>query len=287
MRKRLLLAGLFTLVALAPAPAAPRPSLPRVPFEKHVLQNGLQLILHVNKKLPLVHVNLAYHVGSKNEQPGRTGFAHLFEHLMLQGSKNAPEDYFSLMARAGAKGGRDSNGSTGNDLTNYWATAPSGSLEYLLWLHSDLLATLPEAITPSKLDNQRDVVRNELRQRFENTPYGRLWQVLPGTLFPAAHPYSWPIVGNHRDLQAASLEEVKSFFRTYYAPNNLSLVVAGDFDPAEARRLVDKYFGSIAPGPALARQRADVPRLNAETVVEIEDRVSLERVVLAWPAPEI
>lgn len=287
MRTLSVLVGLLAVVTLAPAHAAPKPSLPRVPFEKHVLQNGLQLILHVNKKLPLVHVNLAYHVGSKNEQPGRTGFAHLFEHLMLQGSKNAPEDYFTLMARAGAKGGRDSNGSTGSDLTNYWATAPSGSLEYLLWLQSDLLATLPEAITQAKLDNQRAVVRNELRQRFENTPYGRLWQVLPGTLFPAAHPYSWPIVGSHRDLQAASLEDVKAFFRRHYAPNNLSLVVAGDFDPAEARRWVEKYFGSIAPGPALTRQRTDVPRLDSETVVEIEDRVSLERVVLAWPTPEI
>lgn len=287
MSWRQLVASLFALLVLSPAHAAPRPSVPQVAFEKHVLRNGLQLILHVNKKLPLVHVNLAYHVGSKNEQRGKSGFAHLFEHLMLQGSKNAPEDYFTLMARAGAKGGRDSNGTTNSDITSYWATAPSGSLEYLLWVQSDMLATLPEAIDQTKLDNQRDVVRNELRQSFENRPYGRLWQVLPGKLFPAGHPYSWPIVGTHRDLQAASLADVKAFFRTYYAPNNLSLVVAGDFDPANARRLVEKYFGSMPPGPALTRPGVDIPQLDAEKVIEIEDRVSLERVFFAWPTPQI
>lgn len=286
MRTRWMLVGLLALFLVDPAQAAPKPRIPQLAFEKYVLPNGLQLILHVDKKLPLVNVNLTYHVGSMNEQRGRTGFAHLFEHLMLQGSKNAPEDYFTLMARAGAKGGRDSNGTTGHDFTNYWATAPSGSLEYLLWLHADMLATLPDVITQAKLDNQRDVVRNELRESFENKPYGRLYQVLPGLLFPAGHPYSWPILGTHRDLQNASLDDVKAFFRTYYAPNNLSLVVAGDFEPAAAKRFVEKYFGSIAPGPALTRRRADVPRLAGEKVVEVEDRVSLERVVVAWPTPQ-
>src|SRR5262249_40973803 len=217
--------------------AAPRLEVPKVAFEKVVLPNGLQLILYQDKKLPLVHVNLWYHVGSKNEKVGKTGFAHLFEHMMLQGWKNDSEDYFSLMARAGAKGGRDSNGTTNSDRTNYFATAPSGSLEFLLWVHSDLLATLPDALTQAKLDNQRGVVRNERRQGLDNVPYGRWFKLLSENLFPAGHPYSWPVIGSHEDLMAASVADVKAFFHTYYSPNNLSLVVSGAFEPAEARRL--------------------------------------------------
>lgn len=275
------------LLGVSVALAAPRASVPSIPFERYVLPNGMQVILHVDKKLPLAHVNLWYHVGSKDEQPGRTGFAHLFEHIMLQGSKNAHEDYFSLMARAGAKGGRDSNGTTSNDRTNYYATAPSGNVEYLLWVHADLLATLPDALTQTKLDNQRDVVRNERRQGIDNAPYGRWHSLLAKSLFPAGHPYSWPIIGSHEDLQAASLEDVKSFFRTYYTPNNLSLVVAGDFEPAEAKRMIEKHFGTIAPGPALDRPRRDLPQLNGEKVVEVRERVSQERVFLAWLIPEM
>src|SRR5215470_8786493 len=157
-------AVLALLLVATAASAEPKLTVPKVPFEKYVLPNGLQVILHQDKKLPLVHVNLWYHVGSKNEKRGKTGFAHLFEHMMLQGSKNASEDFFSLMARAGAKGGRDSNGTTQTDRTNYFSTAPSGSLEFMLWVHSDLLATLLDGLTQAKLDNQRDVVRNERRQ---------------------------------------------------------------------------------------------------------------------------
>src|SRR5262245_17890963 len=188
---------LVGLLLSATANAAPKLSVPRVQFEKYVLPNGLQVILHQDRKLPLVHVNLWYHVGSKNEKAGKTGFAHLFEHMMLQGSKNASEDYFSLMARAGAKGGRDSNGTTDNDRTNYFATAPSGSLEFLLWVHSDLLATLPDALTQAKLDNQREVVRNERRQGVDNLPYGRAFLLVVENLFPARHPYSWSVIGSH------------------------------------------------------------------------------------------
>src|SRR5215470_13995095 len=280
-------AVLALLLVATAASAEPKLTVPKVPFEKVVLPNGLQVILHTDKKLPLVHVNLWYHVGSKNEKPGKTGFAHLFEHLMLQGSKNEPEDFFSAMQRAGARPGRDSNGTTEVDRTNYFSTAPSGSLEFLLWVHADLLATLADAITQPKLDNQREVVRNERRQSLDNVPYGRWYKLLTENLFPAGHPYSWPVIGSHEDLAAASLEDVKAFFRTYYTPNNLSLVISGDFEPAHAKALVDKYFGGIPPGPALDRPRRWIPKLAGEKIVEVADRVPQERVYMAWPSPEI
>jgi zinc protease len=238
-------------------------AMPKVVFEKYTLSNGLQVILHVDRKLPVVHVNQWFHAGSKNERPGRTGFAHLFEHMMFQGSKNAAEEYFVYVEKAGAnlrEGGV--NGTTNNDRTNYFATVPSGNLELLLWVESDRLATLPEALTKEKLDNQRDVVKNERRQGLENQPYGRAFKLITENLFPAGHPYSWTVIGSHEDLTAASLEEVTEFFRTYYTPNNLSLVIAGDFDPAEAKRLVEKYFGSIPPGPALDRPSRWIPQLD-------------------------
>ena len=267
-------APLLALLLSATASAAPKLTVPKVPFEKYVLPNGLQVIFHQDKKLPLVHVNLWYHVGSKNEKPGKTGFAHLFEHMMLQGSKNASQDFFTLMQRAGARPGRDSNGTTANDRTNYFSTAPSGSLEFLLWVHSDLLATLLDALTQAKLDNQREVVRNERRQRVDNVPYGRWYSLMVANLYPPGHPYSWPVIGSHEDLAAASLEDVKAFFRTYYTPNNLSLVISGDFQPAEAKRLIEKYFGSIPPGPALDRPGRYIPKLDGQKVVEVHDRVS-------------
>jgi zinc protease len=274
------------LAAAAPAARAPAADVPEVAFEKHVLANGLQLILHVDRKLPIVHVNQWFHVGSKNEEAGRTGFAHLFEHMMFQGSGNAKDDYFTYAERFGAnlrEGGV--NGTTSSDRTNYFATVPSGNLEALLWLESDRLATLLDAVDQAKLDNQRDVVKNERRQNYETQPYARTWLLLPGAVFPAGHPYSWPGIGSHEDLQNASLEDVKAFFRRYYTPNNLSIVIAGDFDPAEAKRLVEKYFGGLAPGPALDRPARHVPVVQGERVLEIADRVPQERVVLAWPSP--
>jgi zinc protease len=260
---------------------------PRIAFEKFTLPNGLQVILHVDRTLPIVHVNQWFHVGSKNEKPGRTGFAHLFEHMMFQGSKHVPGEYFSLVEKLGAnlrEGGV--NGTTDFDRTNYFATVPSGNLETLLWLESDRLATLLDVTTQEKLDNQRDVVKNERRQGLENQPYGRWFDLLGRYLMPAGHPYSWPVIGSMEDLSAATLDDVREFFRTYYTPNNLSLVIAGDFDPAEARRLVEKYYGGIPPGPALDRPARWVPSLEAERVVEVKDRVPQERVYLAWPAPE-
>ncbi|MGH8236416.1 MAG: insulinase family protein, partial [Steroidobacteraceae bacterium] len=280
-RRILTLPLLLTLSLLAGAA-----SVPRVEFEKLTLANGLQVILHVDRKLPVVHVNQWFHVGSKNERAGRTGFAHLFEHMMFQGSKNASEDYFTYVGKAGANlfaGGV--NGTTELDRTNYFATVPSGSLEYLLWLESDRLATLADALTQEKLDNQRNVVKNERRQSFENQPYGRAFKLVLENLYPQGHPYSWHVIGSHEDLTAASLDDVREFFRTYYTPNNLSLVIAGDFDIAQAKQLVEKYFGSIPPGPALDRIERWIPELPGEKVVEATDRVAQERVYIAWPAP--
>ena len=266
--------------------AAPASSVPKVDFEKLTLPNGLQVILHVDRKLPVVHVNQWFHVGSKNERPGRSGFAHLFEHMMFQGSKNASKEYFTYAEAAGSnlrEGGV--NGTTDHDRTNYFATVPSGNLENLLWVESDRLATLLDALTPEKLENQRAVVRNERRQGLENQPYGRAWKLVFENLFPYRHPYANDVIGVHEDLAAATLDDVKEFFRTYYTPNNLSLAIVGDFDPAEAKRLVTKYFGPIPAGPALDRPAKGMPRLDGERVIEVRDRVPQERTYFAWISP--
>jgi zinc protease len=260
--------------------------VPKIQFEKYTLPNGLQVILHVDRKLPMVHVNQWFHVGSKNERPGRSGFAHLFEHMMFQGSKNASKEYFTYAEAAGAnvrEGGV--NGTTDQDRTNYFATVPSGNLENLLWVESDRLMTLPDAITKEKLDNQRDVVKNERRQGLENTPYGRWFKLVTENLYPSRHPYANDVIGVHEDLTAATLDDVREFFRTYYTPNNLSLVIAGDFDIAEAKRLVEKYFGTIPAGPALDRPAKGAVALDGERTLEVNDRVPQERTYFAWPAP--
>jgi zinc protease len=284
----LALVATVSLLAQAPgsAPASTAAASPKLEFEKYTLPNGLQVILHVDRKLPIVHVNQWYHVGSKNERVGRTGFAHLFEHMMFQGSTNASEDYFVYVEKLGAnlqEGGV--NGTTNNDRTNYFATVPSGNLETLLWVESDRLATLADSTSQEKLDEQRKVVKNERRQGLENQPYGRWFSLLFEGIYPSGHPYSWPVIGSQEDLTAASLDDVKDFFRRYYTPNNLSLVIAGDFDKAEAKRLVEKYFGAIPPGPALDRPSRWVPTLSSPKIVEVNDRVSLERVYIGWPAP--
>jgi zinc protease len=289
---RRLFVVLLALVALAPAlagqaPSTAQPALPKLEFEKFTLPNGLQVILHVDRKLPIVHVNQWFHVGSKDEKPGRTGFAHLFEHMMFQGSKNAEGEYFNFAERAGAnlrEGGV--NGTTNQDRTNYFITVPAASLEHVLWLEADRLATLLDVTTKEKLDNQRDVVKNERRQGLENTPYGRWYSLIFETVYPSGHPYSWPVIGSQEDLTAATLDDVKEFFRRYYTPNNLSLVIAGDFDPAQAKALVTKYFGDLPPGPPLDRPARSVGVVSGERVVEVSDRVSLERVYIGWPTAE-
>jgi zinc protease len=261
-------------------------TVPKITFEKYTLSNGLQVILHVDRKLPVVHVNQWFHVGSKNERAGRSGFAHLFEHMMFQGSKNAVGEYFSYVEAAGANlfaGGV--NGTTSEDRTNYFATVPSGNLEQILWLESDRLATLTDALTIEKLNNQRDVVKNERRQGLENQPYGRAFKLIVENLYPSGHQYAHDVIGSHEDLTAASVDDVKDFFKTYYTPNNLSLVIAGDFDPAEAKRLVEKYFGTIPAGPPLDRPAKGVAKLDSEKIIEVNDRVAQERSYFAWHTP--
>src|SRR5262245_22482335 len=212
----------------------------KIDFEKVVLPNGLTVILHVDRSSPLVAVNLWYHVGSKDESPGRTGFAHLFEHLMFMGSKNAPYPSFDAIMESW---GGHNNGTTSNDRTNYYEIGPSNLLETFLWLEADRLATLPEVITEEELGRQRKVVQNERRQSYENRPYGATELVIPEVMYRPEHPYHWPTIGSHADLEAATVEDVRQFFARFYLPSNASLVVAGDFDPAQARRLVERYFG--------------------------------------------
>ncbi|MBI2943868.1 MAG: insulinase family protein [Candidatus Wallbacteria bacterium] len=276
--------ALLTLVLLsAPVLGA---NAPKVEAEKYTLGNGLQVLLHVDRKLPIVHVNEWFHVGSKNEKPGRTGFAHLFEHMMFQGSKNAQDKYLAYAEQVGASlrdGGV--NGTTDTDRTNYFITAPSSALEKMLWLESDRITGLLDAMTQEKLDNQRDVVKNERRQSYENVPYGRWLLLAIENLYPAAHPYSWPTIGSMADLTAASMDDVKEFFRTYYTPNNLTLTVAGDFEPAEAKRLIEKYFAPIPPGPALDRPKRLPAPLSGERIVEARDRVPQARTYMLWHSP--
>ena len=260
--------------------------VPKIVFEKYTLPNGLQVILHVDRKLPMVHVNNWYHVGSKNERIGRTGFAHLFEHMMFEGSKDANAKYMGFIEKAGAnlfEGGV--NGTTNEDRTNYFESVPSGSLEYVLWLESDRLATLTDVLTKEKLDNERDIVKNERRQGLENQPYGRAFMLITENVFPNGHPYAHTVIGSHEDLSAASVEDVKDFFRTYYTPNNLSLAITGDFDGAAAKRLIEKYYDPIPPGPALDRPKHWIAGLNGEKIIEVKDHVPQERTYFAWPSP--
>ena len=235
LRRIVSLFGLMAVLAIAPtvasaAPAAGVADLPELKFEKYTLGNGLQVILHEDHSLPTAAVNVWYHVGSKNEKPGRTGFAHLFEHMMFQGSENHDKDYFLPLQKVGGQ----VNGSTNNDRTNYWENVPSDQLEMALFLEADRMGWLLPAMTQEKLDNQRDVVKNEKRQG-DNRPYAKSRDLLLGLMYPEGHPYSWSVIGSMDDLSAASKEDVSEFFRLYYAPNNASLCVAGDFDPAQVK----------------------------------------------------
>ncbi len=270
-------------VARAQSPPA---DIPKLTFEKYTLPNGLQVILHVDRKLPMVHVNCWYHVGSKNERIGRTGFAHLFEHMMFEGAKDSNGKYFGYVEKAGAnlfEGGV--NGTTSEDRTNYFENVPSANLEYILWLESDRLATLTDVLTKTKLDNERDIVKNERRQSLENQPYARWYYLLSENLFPYGHPYAHSVIGSTEDLTAASVDDVKDFFHRYYTPNNLSLAITGDFDIAQTKQLVAKYFGPIPPGPALDREKHFIPRLDGPKVLEVKDHVPQERVYFAWTSP--
>jgi predicted Zn-dependent peptidase len=269
----------------APATQRTTVTVPPLRIERYTLDNGLEVILHEDHRAPLVTVNIWYHVGAKDEPAGRNGFAHLFEHLMFQGSRHVPEDTFFLhLERIGAT---SVNGTTGDDRTNYFETVPSGRLATALWLESDRMGFLLDHVNQSTFESQRDVVLNEYRQNYENAPYGSVWQHLHRAVFPVTHPYHRIPIGTPEDLNRATLEDVRRFFRIWYAPNNATLVLAGDIDPAETRRLVQQYFGPIPRGPDVPRRPAPAPvQLTSETRVELEAGVELPRIYFAWPTPK-
>jgi zinc protease len=266
--------------AILAASLAEGQATPRIQFEKYTLPNGLEVILHEDHSTPIVAVDTWYHVGSGDEQVGRTGFAHLFEHIMFMGSQHVPVGVFDQMLEAA---GGDNNGSTTEDRTNYYEILPSNALPLALWLDSDRMGFLLPTMDLAKVNLQRDVVKNERRQRVDNVPYGRADEVILAALYPKSHPYSWPVIGSMTDLSAASLTDVQNFFRTYYAPNNATLVIAGDFDPAATKKLVAQYFGGIARGPAIQRRTTVPPVLiPRDTFLVLEDRVQLPRLFYTW-----
>jgi zinc protease len=250
--KRLLLA--LPLAALLPGTLPAQQAgaeAVRIDYVEETLPNGLKVIYHVDRSTPVAAVDIWYDVGSKHEQQGRTGFAHLFEHMMFKGSRNVPDGrHFGLLEDAGARAGADINGTTNWDRTNYFEQLPSNQLELALWLESDRMGTLLETLTQEKLDNQREVVKNERRQSVDNQPFGNWLEKTLSYAYPAGHPYHHPVIGSMEDLSAATVDDVKNFFRTYYAPNNAVLVVAGDIDVEQAKQLVRKHFGDIPRGPA-------------------------------------
>ncbi|CAN5670648.1 pitrilysin family protein [soil metagenome] len=268
----------FVLLMTSIVSAQKAEKLPPIKYKEITLKNGLRVLMHVDKSTPIVAVNLWYHVGSKNEVVGKTGFAHLFEHMMFQGSKHYDKDYFGPLQEAGA----NINGSTNSDRTNYFEVVPSNFLELALWLESDRMGYLLDAMTMEKLNNQRDVVKNERRQRYDNVPYGTAFEKISGLMYPKEHPYHWTTIGSLEDLSAASMEDVKAFFRHYYVPNNTSLVIAGDFDPKEAEALVKKYFEPIARGGDIKRPNPPMPKLAKEIRFSTEDSVQLPRLYMVW-----
>jgi predicted Zn-dependent peptidase len=276
------------LALLAGTAAPPSPSqtdaLPQIAFEKYVLPNGLEVILHEDHRMPEVVVDVWYKVGSRDEAPGHTGFAHLFEHIMFQGSKHIPEDkYFEFLQKAGAS---NVNGSTAADRTNYFEVVPSNQLELGLWLESDRMGFLLERPSfKATLDNQRDVVKNEKRQRYENRPAGLISLVQAEALYPPEHPYHHEVIGSMEDLSAASVDDVQNFFRTYYAPSNACLTIAGDFDPAHAKELVERYFGPIPGGPPVVRRAGGPVRLPAPQRIAMEAKIQQPQLYVDYPSP--
>jgi zinc protease len=251
-----------------------------LPHAKRTLANGLDVVVHEDRRVPIVAVNLWYHVGSKNERAGRTGFAHLFEHLMFEGSEHHNGGYFLPLQQAGAL----LNGSTNSDRTNYWEVVPTSALDLALWMESDRMGYLLPALTPERFETQRDVVLNERRQNYENRPYGMALMALSAALFPPEHPYHWLTIGAVEDLRAMEFEDVRAFFRTYYHPANASLVLAGDIDTARAFDLAERYFGDIPAGEKPQPVHADAS-LSREIRLVLEDRVELPRVYMAWHSP--
>jgi zinc protease len=272
---------LLTVILLPAMLAAQGPGI-SVPFTRFVLPNGLNVILHEDHTLPLVSVNTYFNVGSGREKPGRTGFAHLFEHLMFEGSKNVPEGKFDEWLEAV---GGDNNGSTSEDRTNYFEDVPSNALELPLFLDSDRMGFLVDAMSPEKVDGQRDVVKNERRQSYENQPYGMTSIILAENLYPANHPYHWPTIGSMEDLSAASFEDVVEFFRTWYVPNNASLVVAGDIDPVMTKELIEKWYTGIPAGKPVPPIDPPPVLISEERRLVMEDKVQLPRLYMVWVTP--
>ena len=255
-----------------------------ISYTSHRLDNGLDVVVHEDHGCPIVAVNLWYHVGSKNETPGRTGFAHLFEHLMFEGSQHYDRGYFHPLQEAGAS----LNGSTNADRTNYWEVVPKNALDLALWMESDRMGYLLPALTAAKFQNQREVVLNERRQNYENRPYGLAGMALMGALYPPHHPYHWLTIGDAADLRAASLDDVRAFFQTYYRPRNASLAIAGDVDSTEVLVQVAEYFGDIDPGEDPPPPKIVPPEPPASEVRLLhEDRVELPRLYLAWHSPAL
>ena len=283
MQARLLasLAACFISVSLS-APGRAGEALD-IPYQRFVLDNGLTLLVHEDHKAPIVSVNVWYHVGSKDEKPGKTGFAHLFEHLMFNGSENHNDEYFRPFERVGAT---DMNGTTNNDRTNYFQNVPKNALDLALWMESDRMGHLLGAIDKAKLDEQRGVVQNEKRQR-ENQPFGKMMEHIGTRTFPPGHPYAWQVIGSMEDLNAASLEDVQHWFKEYYGAANAVVVVAGDVKAEEARQKVERYFGSIAPGPALVKSKQWIARMQGEQRDVIHDKVPNARLYMVWNTPPV
>ncbi|MGE5682551.1 MAG: M16 family metallopeptidase [Bacillota bacterium] len=251
----------------------------KINYQKHLLENGLEVILFPDNSLPLISVNLWYRVGSANETEGKTGFAHLFEHMMFQGSKNVPKQmHFKYIQEAGG----NLNGSTSLDRTNYYQSVPSNYLELALWLESDRMGFLIPALNQDKLDNQIDVVKNERRQRYENAPYGLAWEKIFSNLYPPDHPYHWPTIGWMTDIANINLTDVKNFFHTYYVPNNASLVIGGDINMKKTLDLVEKYFGTLPKGNNVPVVMAPETKLEQNKMIFHEDNVTLPRIYFAW-----
>ncbi len=284
--------GLFALILFATAPVIAQDHTPvdlpeqndpiDIPYEKFVLDNGLTLIVHEDHKAPIAAVNVWYHVGSKNEKVGKTGFAHLFEHLMFNGSENYDDDYFQVLERAGAT---DLNGTTNRDRTNYFQNVPVNALDQVLWMESDRMGHLLGAIDQEKLDEQRGVVQNEKRQG-ENQPYGKAWGTIAANTYPQGHPYSWSVIGSMDDLNAASLDDVHEWFQNYYGTANAVIAVAGDVDPQDIKARVEKYFGDIPSGPPVAKHDAWIAKREGTHRMQMEDRVPQARIYKVWNVPE-
>jgi zinc protease len=279
---------LLLALALTGAPsAADEAAAPRrltVPYTQFTLPNGLRVVLHEDHSVPLVSVNVWYRVGSGREKPGRTGFAHLFEHLMFEGSGHVKEGEFDILLEGA---GGENNGSTNTDRTNYYITVPSNAVDLALFLESDRMGYLLDAMSPAKVDGQRDVVKNERRQGIENQPYGTASVVFREMLFPEGHPYHWPTIGYMEDLTAASYEDVVEFFKQYYGPNNATLVVAGDIDPAQVRPAIEQWFGDVRRGPDVPVVTPQPVQLSAVERRTITDRVQLPRLYLGWISPPV